>query len=332
MSVELVPAHQLTFHRPFTQHVKEILSVRNPNNLPVAFKVKTTAPKQYCVRPNSGRIDPGESVDVQVILQPMKEDPPPDFKCRDKFLVQSVPITPELETGSLQELWAAVEQNSRNSIKENKIRCVYLPSNNLEVHPTSGYTAPAQQLHNGGEERGHVDTTPIVQPQQQVYQYQPAQVTTSSSNLPAHISHNSTHDRNVATPVGGYSNASANVSPYPVEQSKPNNVITPIGNGDDNDVARLKRHLAEVQAENAKLKTKLETCKADLEQMQLRQRKMELEHDKAKSEKIASSKVNDGSQSALNVKTLEKVPVGYYPFEVLAGAAILAFFAGAWIF
>jgi len=50
---------------PFTQHVKEILSVRNPNNLPVAFKVKTTAPKQYCVRPNSGRIDPGESVDVQ---------------------------------------------------------------------------------------------------------------------------------------------------------------------------------------------------------------------------------------------------------------------------
>ena len=39
-----------------------------------------------------------------VILQPMKEDPPPDFKCRDKFLVQSVPITPELETGSLQEL------------------------------------------------------------------------------------------------------------------------------------------------------------------------------------------------------------------------------------
>ena len=29
------------------------------------LKVKTTAPKQYCVRPNSGRIDPGANVEVQ---------------------------------------------------------------------------------------------------------------------------------------------------------------------------------------------------------------------------------------------------------------------------
>ncbi len=34
----------------------------------------------------------------------MKEDPPPDFKCKDKFLVQSVTISPELETLSLQDL------------------------------------------------------------------------------------------------------------------------------------------------------------------------------------------------------------------------------------
>jgi hypothetical protein len=45
--------------------VKRSLQVSNPNNQPVAFKVKTTAPKQYCVRPNSGRIEPGEKVEVQ---------------------------------------------------------------------------------------------------------------------------------------------------------------------------------------------------------------------------------------------------------------------------
>lgn len=50
---------------PLTQLVKRSLSVSNPNNQPVAFKVKTTAPKQYCVRPNSGRIEPGEKVEVQ---------------------------------------------------------------------------------------------------------------------------------------------------------------------------------------------------------------------------------------------------------------------------
>jgi hypothetical protein len=31
----------------------------------------------------------------------MKEDPPMDAKCRDKFLVQSVAITPERDLGSI---------------------------------------------------------------------------------------------------------------------------------------------------------------------------------------------------------------------------------------
>jgi len=67
------------------------------------------------VRPNSGRIEPGKDVEVQgehriddqrprpelitvkVLLQAMKEDPPPDAKCRDKFLVQSVAVTADKE-------------------------------------------------------------------------------------------------------------------------------------------------------------------------------------------------------------------------------------------
>lgn len=31
----------------------------------IAFKVKTTAPIRYCVRPNTGIIPPGKSIDVQ---------------------------------------------------------------------------------------------------------------------------------------------------------------------------------------------------------------------------------------------------------------------------
>jgi hypothetical protein len=34
---------------------------------------------------------------VVVLLQAMKADPPLDAKCRDKFLVQSAPITPDKE-------------------------------------------------------------------------------------------------------------------------------------------------------------------------------------------------------------------------------------------
>lgn len=33
-----------------------------------------------------------------VILQPFKEELPEDFKCKDKFLVQTAPIKPALES------------------------------------------------------------------------------------------------------------------------------------------------------------------------------------------------------------------------------------------
>lgn len=36
-----------------------------------------------------------------VLLQAMKQDPPPDAKCRDKFLVQSAPITADKEFASV---------------------------------------------------------------------------------------------------------------------------------------------------------------------------------------------------------------------------------------
>lgn len=36
-----------------------------------------------------------------VLLQAMKSDPPLDAKCRDKFLVQSAPITADKEFASI---------------------------------------------------------------------------------------------------------------------------------------------------------------------------------------------------------------------------------------
>jgi len=93
----------------------------------VAFKVKTTAPKQYCVRPNSGFIQPNSSVEVQVLLQAMKEDPPLDAKCRDKFLVQSV-VMSSADASDMAKLWQNVEQTAKTSIQERKIRVSFLPA------------------------------------------------------------------------------------------------------------------------------------------------------------------------------------------------------------
>ncbi|KAH7885329.1 PapD-like protein [Phlebopus sp. FC_14] len=128
MSVHLLPNSALGFNRPFTQLVKKILTVTNNNSQPVAFKVKTTAPKLYCVRPNSGRIEPGESIDVSVMLQPMKDEPPLSTKCKDKFLIQSTLLTLEKETRDLQDIWNAPSGAGEEwRVHQQKLRVVYLP-------------------------------------------------------------------------------------------------------------------------------------------------------------------------------------------------------------
>ncbi|KAJ9117576.1 hypothetical protein QFC22_004426 [Naganishia vaughanmartiniae] len=137
MSVSISPETHLGFERPFDRQVPTSLSVHNPNSKPVAYKVKVTAPKSYVVKPNSGRIEPGETVTVQVILQPMKEEPAINAKSRDKFLLQSCIISVEQEGRPLHDLWSEITDKS--SIHEHKLRCVFLP----------GRGAIPEEAHNG---------------------------------------------------------------------------------------------------------------------------------------------------------------------------------------
>ncbi|KAI0474400.1 PapD-like protein [Xylaria cf. heliscus] len=154
MSVEIEP-QELGFHRPFTVEVLENLKIRNPGTQPVAFKVKTTAPKQYCVRPNSGRVEPNREVEVQVILQAMKQEPPAGTKCRDKFLVQSVAITPEKDFANLASIWDTID---KSLVQEKKIRVAFLdPKSSTAAEPT--VTTPSKRTAvNSG------DATPEVAP------------------------------------------------------------------------------------------------------------------------------------------------------------------------
>jgi len=40
------------------------MSLKNPSEKKVAFKIKTTAPKRYCVRPNCGELAPKEKAEI----------------------------------------------------------------------------------------------------------------------------------------------------------------------------------------------------------------------------------------------------------------------------
>ncbi|EAW10159.1 putative integral ER membrane protein Scs2 [Aspergillus clavatus NRRL 1] len=176
MSILLEPP-ELAFRRPFDREVCEVLHLSNSNAEPVVFKVKTTAPKHYCVRPNSGRIEPGKSVDVHVLLQAMKEEPASDAKCKDKFLVQTVAVTGDLEFSNVSSIF---EKASKSAIQERKIRVNWLPADAPSAEQTAetngisvseeeppAYTSPGANYQTpavGVSSKTTNDTSPIPPP------------------------------------------------------------------------------------------------------------------------------------------------------------------------
>lgn len=118
-----------------------------------------TASPRYCVRPNSGRIEPNGEVEVQVLLQAMKEDPPPDARCRDKFLVQSVAISPDRDANNVSQIWAGIEQTAKSSIQEKKIRVNFLPADG--GHGLSSTAANGVSHHDEEQPPAYGSPTPL---------------------------------------------------------------------------------------------------------------------------------------------------------------------------
>ncbi|XP_065363239.1 vesicle-associated membrane protein/synaptobrevin-binding protein isoform X1 [Calliphora vicina] len=88
------PPGELRFIGPFTSPVITTLKLTNPSDETILFKIKTTAPKRYCVRPNFGWVAPNDNVSVEICLQPFNFDP--FEKNKHKFMVQSI-VSPSSE-------------------------------------------------------------------------------------------------------------------------------------------------------------------------------------------------------------------------------------------
>jgi vesicle-associated membrane protein-associated protein B len=89
----LDPANELRFQGPFADYVTVSLTIANPTDKRIAFKIKTTAPKRYCVTPNSGVLDSAQCVEVNVLLQTFQCDP--NEKNKHKFMVQYLYLNDE---------------------------------------------------------------------------------------------------------------------------------------------------------------------------------------------------------------------------------------------
>lgn len=141
------PDNELVFRGPFQDVVTTILKLHNPSDKKVCFKVKTTAPKRYCVRPNCGLIDPSDNVNVAVMLQPFDYKDPNENK-RHKFLVQSVVPTgeiAEISAADVEALWKNLPD--KYPIMDSKLKCVFeMPSNEPVAKPESDVANSASDI------------------------------------------------------------------------------------------------------------------------------------------------------------------------------------------
>eukprot|EP00475_Leptophrys_vorax_P036099 TRINITY_DN6035_c0_g1_i1.p1 TRINITY_DN6035_c0_g1~~TRINITY_DN6035_c0_g1_i1.p1 ORF type:complete len:251 (-),score=35.66 TRINITY_DN6035_c0_g1_i1:200-952(-) len=117
-----VQPSELKFPFELRKQVSTSLRLVNVTSEYVAFKVKTTSPKKYCVRPNTGLVPPQSSTEVVVTMQAQKEMPP-DLQCKDKFLVQSVLVPASASKDTSQDFFN--KENGRQ-VHEVKLRVVYV--------------------------------------------------------------------------------------------------------------------------------------------------------------------------------------------------------------
>ncbi|KAF5272930.1 hypothetical protein FQR65_LT04859 [Abscondita terminalis] len=121
------PQNELRFRGPFNVPVTSYIKLTNPSDRKVLFKIKTTAPKKYCVRPNSGLLEANTNAEIAICLQPFIFDPAE--KNKHKFMVQTV-YAPDSDA-NLEQLWKDINPEQ---MMDSKLKCVFeMPPEQADV-------------------------------------------------------------------------------------------------------------------------------------------------------------------------------------------------------
>jgi len=111
----------LYFPPPLNRIITNILKLQNTSkDHYVSYKVKTTRPNRYCVRPNIGLIPPGEAIELQIHYS-FQKDPPTSLRSKDKFQVESILLTAPI--GPDQSLPDLFKSTPKEKIMKEKLKC-----------------------------------------------------------------------------------------------------------------------------------------------------------------------------------------------------------------
>ncbi|XP_047951988.1 vesicle-associated protein 2-1-like isoform X1 [Salvia hispanica] len=127
----LIEPQELTFCFELMKNASCGIRLCSNSSRHVAFKVMTTSPEKYFVKPNNGILSPGTTCHVEVIMR-APEEVPPNMECKDKFLIKSVLASPDDTVARTQKLF----NNRAHAVGDYKLRVVYV--------------LPQQQQRSGG--------------------------------------------------------------------------------------------------------------------------------------------------------------------------------------
>ncbi|KAF7431211.1 phosphatidylinositol-binding protein scs2 [Pleurotus ostreatus] len=158
MSLAILPSSSIHFNRPFTKKPRRCLrTLVNNNQYAVAFKAKTNASQLYNIKPNSGIIEVGKTLNVVITKVAVTEEPPLDVPCTDKFLFESAGISKLFGVYKLDaEFWEKRKKQKR--IHHRKIPVEFLP----EIETTGGeivHLYPSRVLRFWGSVTDDLETT-----------------------------------------------------------------------------------------------------------------------------------------------------------------------------
>jgi len=111
----LDPPDILDFKVEGKEAISRNLELENTSGVHVAYKVKTTAPKSYLVRPSNGTLKPGERATIDIIVQNAAGGTI-DYD-KHRFLVQSVEVKENQVVD--KNMWNEIDKNAVHEKKLN---------------------------------------------------------------------------------------------------------------------------------------------------------------------------------------------------------------------
>lgn len=113
----------------------------NSHSGPISYKIKTTSPEKFRVRPSMGVLLPSMSQQICLLLLEGYQQP---AAAKEKFLVMCIPVTKEnLTPQEVSDLW---RNTSNPEMEQHKLRCTY-PGKKIvknEPNPTSSVSKTSE--------------------------------------------------------------------------------------------------------------------------------------------------------------------------------------------